>query len=925
MIAQPVVCPIFVGRSEELAILHDARRALSMSRGSFVLIGGEAGIGKSRLLAQFISFIARNRRPPQLASAECIEQAEQPFGPFRTLLAALARASPAGHPPAALRALEQLTATQSGTSGDQLEKNELFEAVAAFLRSVASKRATILTIEDIHWADRSSLELLGYLAPRLAGTRLLLIATYRSDEVDARPDLFASLSRLSREPTVSRIALEALDPAETNELVIAALRGRTALASEMRNDVVRRSEGNPFFAEELLKEALEAPRPAAEARLPISIRGMIAGRLALLSEEHRRIVTHAAMLGYRFEPEILALILSCELEDVLPALRRGRDLNIFVEEDGARFRFRHALIHRVARGDLLHVEARRVHERILRTLEALPERERHVDVMAYHAAQAQDAEKTLRYSERAGAIALDMRALPEARALFEQALAAVPDRASAARLLERVGFVAETQGVLDEAADRYEAAMYAYRELGDFDLATSLVTKLAVCRNNLGDRSAVAFGMAHLDEYGARTSYGVRDHLLATLARLAMIQYDNACAAELLARIEAPTELAPGARQNYVNAQMDVLWLAGDVAGWSALADRLFEMIGSLAPYNQLVALYAIAQSASWLGRNDLAERALARAERIPEGRDFTALYVHGAAVRAMHAYSTGRLAAARAYVREAARGAEGTVSQMALALVAPLIAIELDDETLVSPATLFEIAGARRRADNPDDALMLAAGAAWSAAHGRSDEARADLRRALACLPRAMPSCGDVLVLSARLLDQSDLQPLRQLIDPAGFLPDDLVGRSHAHLAESILGQRFGDDRRATAFATEAAAGYREIGWPLYEARAMEAAGNLPAAHALFAACGAVAQTRRLAPAPGAVVAPTSKLSDREPAIARLIAEGSGNPAIGEQLSISVKTVEKHVASIFEKLGVKSRSQVAAMIAREGRENAER
>ena len=87
MIAQPVVCPIFVGRSEELAILHDARRALSMSHGSFVLIGGEAGIGKSRLLAQFIGFIARNRRPPQLASAECIEQAEQPFGPFRTLLA----------------------------------------------------------------------------------------------------------------------------------------------------------------------------------------------------------------------------------------------------------------------------------------------------------------------------------------------------------------------------------------------------------------------------------------------------------------------------------------------------------------------------------------------------------------------------------------------------------------------------------------------------------------------------------------------------------------------------------------------------------------------------------------------------------------------------------------------------------------------
>lgn len=925
MIAQPVVCPIFVGRSAELAILHDARRALSMSRGSFVLVGGEAGIGKSRLLAQFLGFTTRNRRPLYVASAECIEHAELPFGPFRTLLASLARSMPAGHPPAAARALDQLTAPHAVAGANQLEKNELFEGVVAFLRSVSSKRAAILTIEDIHWADRSSLELLGYIAPRLAGTRLLLIATYRSDEVDARPDLFAALSRLSREPTVSRIALEALDPVETSELVIAALRGRTALASEMRNDVVRRSEGNPFFAEELLKEALEAPRLPGEARLPISIRGMIAGRLALLSEEHRRIVTHAAMLGYRFEPEILALTLGRELEDVLPALRRGRDLNIFVEEDGARFRFRHALIHRVARGDLLHVEARRAHERILRTLEALPEHDRYVDMMAYHAAQAQDAEKTLRYSERAAGIALDMRALPEARALFEQALSVVPDRGSAARLLERVGYVAETQGVLDEAADRYEAAMYAYRELGDVDLATSLVNKLTVCRNNLGDRSVVAFGEAFLAEYGERASRGVRDHFLATLARLAMISYDAERAAALLARIEAPDELVPAARMNALTAQLDVLWCAGDVAGWSEIADRLFETIGSLAPYNQLVGLYSIAQSASWLGRGDLAERALARADRIPEGRDFTGLYLYGSAVRALHAYTAGRLEAARAYVREAARSSEGTVSQMALALVAPLVALELDDETLVSPATLSEISAARRRADNPDDAVILAAGAAWSAAHGRTDEARADLRRALSCLPRAMPSCAEVLSLSALHLDRAELEPLRRLIDPAGFLADDVAGRAHASLASAILERRFGETDAATAFALQAAAGYRQLGWPLHEARALEAAGDLAAAQRLFAACGAAAHVRRLTPAPDVVVALTSKLSEREASIARLIAEGSGNPAIGEQLSISVKTVEKHVASIFEKLGVKSRSQVAAIVAREGRENLQR
>jgi DNA-binding CsgD family transcriptional regulator len=919
LIAQPVVCPIFVGRTAELAILHEARRGLSMSHGSLVLVGGEAGIGKSRLLDQFTDFIARSRRAPLLASAECIEHAEQPFGPFRTLLAALARSAPGG-PPAALRALDQLTAPQNAATPELLEKNELFAGVETFLRSVASKRAMVLTIEDIHWADRSSLELLTYLAPRLAGTRVLIVATYRSDEVDSRPELFGSLSRLTREPTVSRIALEPLDAVQTRERVSAALRGRTTLASEVRNDVVRRSEGNPFFAEELLKDVLEAPRPAGDPRLPISIRGMIAGRLALLPDDQRRIVTHAAILGYRFEPELLALTLGCELDDVLPALRRGRDLNIFVEENGAGFRFRHALIHRVARGDLLQVEARRVHERILRTLEALPDADRHVDVLAYHAAQAQDAAKTLRYSERAGAIAFDMRAFPEARALYEQALSVVSDRADAARLLEAVGVVADMQGALDEAADRFEAAFYAFRELGEFDHAANVVRSLVVCRNNLGDRSSVAFGTTFLAEYGPRISRAPRDFLIATLARLATIQYDLPRAEQLLASIEVPAELPASAQQNMLTAQMDVAWCAGNVVRWRELADRQYESIGTLVPYVALVALLSLGQTASWIGAGDLAERSLARIDRVADGQAFSALQIHAATVRALHAYLTGRLEDARVAVRAVTIEAEAAVSHMAIALVAPLIAIALDDESLLTQQTLNEINAARRRVDNPDDGLILAAGAAWTLAHGRPDEARADLRRAVACMPRALPSSGDLLTLAAQHLDESDTAALRALIERDDFLAEDIVGRSHASLARAILEQRFGDGARATAIALDAAQGYRELGWPLYRARALEVAGEVAQARAIYDACGAVADARRLGAIPGAMAETTAKLSEREIEIARLIADGRGNPAIAETLSVSVKTVEKHISSIFEKLGVKSRTQVAAIVAREER-----
>jgi len=168
------------------------------------------------------------------------------------------------------------------------------------------------------------------------------------------------------------------------------------------------------------------------------------------------------------------------------------------------------------------------------------------------------------------------------------------------------------------------------------------------------------------------------------------------------------------------------------------------------------------------------------------------------------------------------------------------------------------------------------------------------------------MPSCGDVLLLSALHLDRSELEPLRRLIDPGCFLPADLAGRSHAFLANAILERRFDDAARATEMALRAAAGYRELGWPLYEARAMERPEKSPqrtlCSRPAARRADATAGTRA-----SAAAGVTNKLSEREAAIARLIADGSGNPAIGEQLSISVKTVEKHVASIFEKLGVKS------------------
>ena len=892
-----MTCPVFLGRSDQLNALNELRRGLGQGRGRVVLIGGEAGVGKSRLLGQFMGAVAREPRPRHVASADCIEYAERPFGPFRDLLAGL------GGSFAAL-------------SGAQLDKTAIFASVADFFRTLAAERATVVTIEDLQWCDRSSLELLAYLAAHVEGMRLLIVATYRSEDAESREPLFDVISRLAHEPTVERIALEAFDAPQTRELIERALDGHPDIPELAREDVVRRSEGNPFFAEELLTAASQA-RAGQPVTLPISIRATIASRLEMLDPHERSVVAHAAVLGYQFEPEVLALTMECTLDDVLTVLRRGRDLNIFVEEAGerVRFRFRHALMREVSYDGMMLFEARRTHEHILRVLESAPDAHRHTDTLAFHAWAARDHERSLRYNERAGDGALDLRALPEARAFFERALEAARVPEDEARLCGRLALVLEMQGSIAEAVERYERALMRYRDLGDWDRAADVERALATNRNNLGFVDAVAAGSAFLETYGERVSTGPRDALLALLARLSTIRYDNAGAERFLARIEAPGELAPRALQNVLIARMDIALFEGDADAWRADVAPLFEAVAVMPPFPALTALYSIAQTATWFGLSEIADDALARADSIEARWEFGAITVHGAAVRAMYAYYTGRLAAAREEIERALRSTEAGIARMAVALVAPFVAVALAEPDLVPALVEAELTEMRRHAETPDDALVLAAAAYLAIDRGDMASARKDLRAALRCIPRVLCSTAPVLGLAAEHLPEEELAPLRAIL-ALPLLPNDVAGRAHAALAGAILELRFGDPTRAGVRAGEAIAGYRRLGQPLFEAWALDVSGDGVAAAELRLRCGVVA--REVPPISNGVAAGSRvSLSSREDAVARAIARGETNAQIADGLSISVRTVEKHVAAIFGKLGLRSRSQVAAAFAR--------
>ena len=851
MIARPLSCRFFIGRRLEFDVLDQARQELAKGRGAVVLIAGDAGIGKSRLVAEFLHKL-RSGRLRNVASAECLERAPQPLGPIRALAASLRRTLRAGELPADVtRALAQLRLGASddlpGTEPAPLDKAELFAALTTLLRTAATERATILAVEDLHWADPSTLDFLVYLAPRIASTRLLLLATYRSDEAEAEGPLRSALARLAREPVVRRLDLRALAGEDLRALLSGALDGQPALPLKTVREVEARCEGNPFFAEELLKNAVEHRDSTEAPGLPLSIRTAIVERLAGLSHEDRAVVDRAAVLGQRFDPGVLARTLGSDVAAVLPALRRAHKLNILIEDDGERiqFRFRHALMRQAIYEEMLRIDARQLHAETLATLESLNEPERDLEALAYHAWEAHDGAKALRYNEAAGEAALAVHGLTEARQCFERALEVAVEPADQARLHERIGYVAQLQGLIHEALESFEAAFQIFRTTGSLDRAADVVRAITSERNNLGDRDAAGLGIKFLAQYGDRVSQHPRDALHALVARVLCIVFDFSRAREHLAAIEDPQSLPPRVKQNYLISWMEIAWYASDAATWSRNAADLIELVPALPPFLGQMALYVTALGGTTLGQRRTIDRALTLAERIAASRKFESMRVYGAAIRAMDEYFRGRLERARAYVKDVLGDTEATVSQMAATLSAPLIAAALDDKTLVTPAIEAVIGEARRSTSSPDDAAILAASAVWLAARGSLEPARADLRLSLACLPRALPYCGVPFVLAAELFALDEMEPLERLLDEGAMPVDDIVGRSHAALARAILARRRGEEKpRSHSRASPSRDTARSSGRSSRRARSKRPAASTRLGESTSAAARAQART---------------------------------------------------------------------------------
>ena len=476
---QPVVCPILVGRSAELNVLQECIETAASGQGGVVLLSGEAGIGKSRLVAELQQ--SASAQDFQLLSGQCFPTDRScSYAPLLDLLRAfLVPLSPAQITTAmgaSARALVPLLPEYvqylpelarlpplSPLEPEQ-EKRRLFATLGEVFTKQVNAQPLLLVIEDLHWSDESTLEFLLFFARKAAAYRLLVVLTYRSDEV--HQVLRSFLAQLDRERLRQEVVLEPMNRTDAATMLQTILQGRDSLPPGLLDALYGLTEGNPFFLEEVLKALIMAGELVGGEdgwhwkrtdtwRIPLSLQEAVELRLTRLSTDAQQVLQLAAVAGRRFDFALLQEITRNDEASLLEIMKELMAAQLVIEESVEQFTFRHALTRQAITSGLLARERRALHGTIARTLEQLHAVavDAYLADLAYHFAEAEQWSKTREYATRA---AEQAQALSAPRAALEQ--------------WTRVIHAAQQLGQ-SVPPTCYRARGQAYEILGDFEQA----------------------------------------------------------------------------------------------------------------------------------------------------------------------------------------------------------------------------------------------------------------------------------------------------------------------------------------------------------------------------------------------------------------------------------------------------------------------
>ncbi|MFB4312131.1 AAA family ATPase [Actinomadura sp. GTD37] len=942
--------PVLIGRAAELGGLRDA---LAAAPGA-VLVGGDAGLGKTRLIREFARSV--EGRADVLVGG-CLELGSDglPFAPFTTVLRGLVRdigidgvagLVPRGDTGSLARLLPEFGEPESDAASGE-ERARLFEVVLTLLERLAEKGPVVLVIEDAHWADRSTRDLLAFLVRNLGTGPVLIVLTYRTDELHRTHPLRQLLAGLERLDRVRRSELGKLTRADVSALVTELL-GQTPPPGIVER-IEARSEGNPLFVEALLCDD-----GGLVCELPESLRDLLLAGVQRLPEETQDVLRDASGGSTRIEHALLAAVSGLDDAALTRVLRPAVAANVLVV-DGDGYAFRHALIREAVHDDLLPGEHTRLHTRYAETMEndpsLVPAGRLWVE-LSYHWKQAHNSTWALVAAWRAAGEARKALAYAECLAMLERVLQLwdlVPDAA------DRTG--ANYAKVLVDAATAAELA-------GEYDRGIKLVTAaLKEVEAADGERDTERWAMLLV----------LRAKMRYQMARPGFVEDLRAAVGALPA--EPPTVLRARALStlgNYVRVTSEI-GAARDAARESlAIARKLGDPV---AEAEALITLFCADMD---YGHDDHLTEVEAAADRAGNHPVLLRHYV----IKSHFLEGSGRHAEAAAV---AARGQE-LAREYGVARTQGTFLCINQAEPLVSLGRWDEAMAVMNHALEQDPAITtrtsLLVLTGWIAL------ARGDLATAR----ERLGTSREIKNLKAEWLKTQDyfstvwleanlalaegrpaaaLDAVRPVLAHGG-LPDDaryawpalIAGTAAcAELGDAAAGELRRIEERAAGLRStgplqyaqcltfaaelarargvldaaaweEAAAAWEELGNPYYRARALlrlaeatlaggghdAAAATLSTAAELTAGLGArllaeqIADLSRRTRTPRRSDAPAPLgLTPREYEVLRLVAEGRSNRDIAEALFISAKTASVHVSNILGKLEVASRGEAAA------------
>lgn len=477
-----IVCPVLIGRVAELARVETLLDAAAQGQGQTAVVAGEAGAGKTAFVRE-LTARAVERGFRVLVGPTMESDRGLPYAPFIAAVRSgfrglerdrLGRVLTQTAPDLAQLFPELSRAVQPGAA---LEQHRLAVAFHGLVSAFAREAPILLVLEDLHWSDEASLELLHYLARELRDSRALVLATYRSDEMHRRHPFLRTLGSLQRERLATEVALPRLSAEETAALIEKTFEVKQHVSAEFRDAVFGRAEGNPFFTEELLKALVESGdiyrtetgwerKPINELKIPASIREAVHARIERLSPDAQATLAAGAVFGLRFPFEVLRASREAAAADVLAHLRQFIDLQLAVEaggEDDA-YAFRHALTREVVYDELLAPERKALHRAVANVLAARSGTE--PSLLAHHLVAAGDHPRAVPHLLEAARRAMTADAPREAAAHCERALEIGVGDELLASTLEQLA-AASLRFDLARCRRAAEQALVLYRKAGD--------------------------------------------------------------------------------------------------------------------------------------------------------------------------------------------------------------------------------------------------------------------------------------------------------------------------------------------------------------------------------------------------------------------------------------------------------------------------